>query len=91
MTNQNNLLLWIYDRYPDRPFKTSAIKEYAYKYPTNRADRDKRILCEKGLLRRIHDDREKESWGYFGGKEDMYMITDLGKKEVKGLGQMQLF
>lgn len=94
MTNQETLLLWIYERYPDRPFKTSSLKEYSYRYPTNRADRDKRILVEAKFLRRlkrIDDEKERESWGYIGGKEDMYILTDLGRKEVKGLGQMQLF
>ena len=94
MNNQDNLLLWIYDRYPDRPFKTSDLKEYAYKHMTNRADRDKRILVESKFLRRlkkIEDEKERESWGYIGGKEDMYILTDLGKQEVKNLGQLQLF
>ena len=54
---------------------------------------DKDLVVRAGAataLGRIKDEREKESWGYFGGKEDMYMITDLGKEEVKNLGQMQL-
>ena len=94
MTNQETLLLWIYDRYPNRPFKTSDLKEYAYKHMTNKADRDKRILVEDNFLRRlkrVEDERERESYGYIGGKEDMYILTDLGKKEIKSLGQMQLF
>ena len=91
MDNQEKLLLWISQRYPNMAFKTSAIKEYAYKNPTNRADRDKRILVEKGLLRRIKDSWEKEGYGYFDNKEDMYILTDLGKIKVKSLGQMQLF
>ena len=91
MTNQEILLLWIHDRYPNWAFKTSDLKEYAYKHPPNRADRDKRILCERGFLRRIEDSWEKEGYGYFKNKENMYILTDLGKKEVKSLGQMQLF
>ncbi len=90
MNNQDNLLLWIYERYPSWAFKTSDFKEYAYKHLTNRADRDKRILCEKGLLRRITDDWEKQGYGYFD-KQSMYIITEIGVKKAKSLGQMSMF
>lgn len=90
MTNQDTLSLWIYDRWKNWAFKTSDLKEYAYKYPTNRTDRDKRILREKGYLERLESDGEKERFGYFG-KEDMYSLTDEGKKKARSFGQMNLF
>ncbi len=90
MTNKESLLLWIYKHYPDRVFKTSDLKIYAYKNPTNRADRDKRLLREEGLLERIKENSDKEKYGYFG-KEDLYILTDKGKMEARSLGQLSLF
>ena len=90
MTNKDKLLSWIYKQYPCWAFRTSELKTYAYKNPTNRTDRDARVLREEGILKRLTEPSEKEKYGHFGN-EDSYILTDKGKEEAKGLGQLSLF
>jgi len=92
MKDKEKLLKAIYDKYPHWAFKTSDIYHFGGQgfIPINRRWRNARQLRTEGYLKRITDETEKARFGHFG-KEDSYMLTDIGREKAKGLGQGVLF
>ena len=83
MSKKVELLEWMKEQ---RIFKTHQVIEFGYRNFSNRADRDKRVFAEQGLIRKLSNWEKRQR-----GIESKEAVYETNEKAIKKYIQPSLF